>query len=204
MQIGILLFDRVEELDFVGPYEILGAAEDRRPDEIQVRTYAFDQLEVTCNKRLKVIAHALCADAPQLDVLLVPGGNGSRAVAENPEMVEWVKKQAAGAKWTTSVCTGARILQAAGLIDGKRITTFHDAIPELRNAGRAAEVMDDVRFVQDGALVTSAGVSAGIDMTLWLLGQLTSPAFAREVQAYVEYFPSPPYSAEVTEAASRR
>lgn len=201
MQIGILLFDKVEELDFVGPYEILGAAEDRRPEEIQVKTYAFDRLEVTCNKRLKVLAHALCADAPQLDVLLVPGGNGSRAVADNSEIVAWVQKQAAGAQWVTSVCTGARILQAAGLIDGKRVTTFHDAIQDLRDAGRAAEVLDNVRYVQDGNLVTSAGVSAGIDMTLWLLGQLTSPAFAREVQAYVEYFPSPPYSAEVNYAA---
>ncbi len=201
MQIGILLFDRVEELDFVGPYEILAAAEDRRPEEIQVKTYAFDQLEVSCNKRLKVLAHDWCADAPQLDVLLVPGGNGSRAAAENPEVISWVQKQAAGAKWVTSVCTGARILQAAGLIDGKRVTTFHDAIQDLRDAGRAAEVLDNVRYVQDGNLVTSAGVSAGIDMTLWLLGQMTSPDFAREVQAYVEYFPSPPYSAEVTQAA---
>ncbi len=201
MMIGILLFDRVEELDFAGPYEILGAAEDRRPNEIQVRTYAFGQLDVTCNKRLRVLAHALCEDAPQLDVLLVPGGNGSRAVAENPDMVSWVRDQAAGAQWITSVCTGARILEAAGLLDGKRITTFHEAIPELRDSGRAAEVLDDVRFVQDGNVITSAGVSAGIDMTLWLLGQLTSPAFAREVQAYVEYFPSPPYSAETVQAA---
>ena len=201
MQIGILLFNKVEELDFAGPYEILAAAEDRRPEEIQVKTYAFDQLEVICNKRLKVSAHALCEDAPQLDVLLVPGGNGSRAVAENPEMIAWVRKQAKGAKWVTSVCTGARVLEAAGLVDGKRITTFHEAIPELRDSGRAAEVLDNVRFVQDGSLITSAGVSAGIDMTLWLLGQLTSPAFAREVQAYVEYYPAPPYTAETIQAA---
>ena len=201
MEIGILLFDRVEELDCMGPYEILGAAEDRRPEDIKVKTYAMDGLEITCNKRMKLVAHALCADAPQLDVLLVPGGNGSRAASENPALIEWIQRQAKGAKWVTSVCTGARILQAAGLIDGKRITTFHDAIPELRAAGRASEVLDDVRYVQDGNLVTSAGVSAGIDMTLWLLGQLTSPAFAREVQAYVEYFPSPPYSAEVGHAS---
>lgn len=201
MEIGILLFDRVEELDCIGPYEILGAAEDRRPEDIKVKTYALDRLEITCNKRMKLVAHALCADAPQLDVLLVPGGNGSRAASENPALIDWIQRQAKGAKWVTSVCTGARILQAAGLIDGKRITTFHDAIPELRAAGRASEVLDDVRYVQDGNLVTSAGVSAGIDMTLWLLGQLTSPAFAREVQAYVEYFPSPPYSAEVSHAS---
>ncbi len=143
IQIGILLFDRVEELDFAGPYEVLAAAQDSRPDDIEVRTYALDSLEITCNKRLKVTAHARAAEAPQLDVLLVPGGNGSRAAAEDPKLIDWVRTQALGCQW-----------------------------------------------------VTSAGVSAGIDMSFWLLGQLTSPAFAREVQAKIEYFPAPPYTAE--------
>ena len=196
IQIGILLFDRVEELDFVGPYEVLAAAQDVRPDDIEVRTYALDTLEVTCNKRLKVTAHARAADSPQLDVLLVPGGNGSREAAKDPRVIDWVQTQARGCRWVTSVCTGARVLEAAGLVDGKRITTYHDAIDELRRSGRAAEVMAGVRYVRDGNLVTSAGVSAGIDMALWLLGQLASPAFAREVQAKIEYFPAPPYTAE--------
>lgn len=194
--IGILLFDRVEELDFVGPYEVLAKAEDLRPNEIAVRNYAFDRLEVTGNKRLEVRAHGLCADAPQLDVLLVPGGNGSRAVAADPRLIDWVQTQALGCRWVTSVCTGARVLAAAGLLDGKRITTYHGAIDELRDGGRAADVLAGVRYVRDGNVVTSAGVSAGIDMTLWLLGQLTTPAFAREVQADIEYFPAPPYAAE--------
>jgi transcriptional regulator GlxA family with amidase domain len=196
IQIGILLFDRVEELDFAGPYEVLAAAQDSRPDDIEVRTYALDGLEITCNKRLKVTAHARAAEAPQLDVLLVPGGNGSRAAAEDSKLIDWVRTQALGCQWVTSVCTGARILEAAGLVDGKRITTYHEAIDELRRSGRAAEVMAGVRYVRDGNLVTSAGVSAGIDMSFWLLGQLTSPAFAREVQAKIEYFPAPPYTAE--------
>lgn len=196
IQIGILLFERVEELDFVGPYEVLAAAQDLRPEAIEVKTYALDGLAVTCNKRLTVTAHALAAEAPQLDVLLVPGGNGSRAAAEDPRAIDWLRTQALGCRWVTSVCTGARVLEAAGLVDGKRITTYHDAIEELRRSGRAAEVMAGVRYVRDGNLVTSAGVSAGIDMTLWLLGQLTTPAFAREVQAAIEYFPAPPYTAE--------
>lgn len=196
MHIGILLFDRVEELDFAGPYEVLAKAEDLRPGDIEVRTYALDVREVTGNKRLSVTAHGLCADAPQLDVLLVPGGDGSRAAAEDPRLIDWVQTQALGCRWVASVCTGARVLEAAGLLDGKRITTYHGAIDELRRAGRAAEVMEGVRYVRDGNLVTSAGVSAGIDMALWLLGQLTTPAFARQVQATVEYFPAPPYTAE--------
>jgi transcriptional regulator GlxA family with amidase domain len=194
--IGILLFDRVEELDFVGPYEVLATAEDLRPGEIAVRTYALDCLEVAGNKRLGFTAHERCAEAPQLDALLVPGGDGSRAAAEDPRLIDWVQTQAMGCRWVTSVCTGARVLAAAGLLDGKRVTTYHGAIDELRRAGRAAEVMAGVRYVRDGNVVTSAGVSAGIDMTLWLLGRLTSPAFARDVQAAIEYFPAPPYTAE--------
>jgi transcriptional regulator GlxA family with amidase domain len=129
-------------------------------------------------------------------VLLVPGGGGSRAAAAEPRLIDWVQTQALGCRWVTSVCTGARVLAAAGLLDGKRITTYHDAIDELRDGGRVADVLAGVRYVRDGNVVTSAGVSAGIDMTLWLLGQLTSPAFAREVQADIEYFPAPPYAAE--------
>ena len=197
IDIGILVFNRVEELDFIGPYEIFSAAQDNAPDLIDVKTYGFEKLDFVGNKRMQFTAHALCRDAPQLDVLIVPGGNGSVIAAKQSGLVNWVNLQATGCQWTTSVCTGARILQAAGLIDGKRITTFHGAIAEFRNAKRAREVLDDVRYVQDGSLVTSAGISAGIDMSLWLLGQITSPAFAREIQAYTEYFPAPPYTAQV-------
>ena len=197
--IGILLFERVEELDFIGPYEMLAAAQDRKPDVIDVKTYGLGRKDFTGNKRMKFIAHELCEDAPQLDILIVPGGTGSVIAAKQDDLIAWIKRQAASCQWVCSVCTGARILQEAGLVDGKRITTFHGAIEDLRCAGRAREVLDDVRYVRDGNLVTSAGVSAGIDMTLWLLGQITTPAFAREVQAYTEYFPAPPYAAETGE-----
>ncbi len=196
INIGILVFERVEELDFIGPYEMFAAAQDHSTDLLDVKTYGFEKLDFVGNKRMRFTAHAFCRDAPQLDVLIVPGGNGSVAAAQHTGRVNWVKLQAAGCQWTSSVCTGARILQAAGLIDGKRITTFHGAIQDFRDANRAREVLDDVRYVQDGSLVTSAGVSAGIDMSLWLLGQITSPAFAREIQAYTEYFPAPPYAAD--------
>lgn len=196
IQVGMLLFDRVEELDIVGPYEVFAAAQDLRPADLQVACYALDGLEVIGNKRLGLRAHGLCADAPQLDVLLIPGGDGTRPAAHSTRLIDWVSRQAAGCRWVTSVCTGARVLEAAGVIDGKRITTYHGALDELRRSGRAAEVLDGVRYVRDGNLVTSAGVSAGIDMALWLLGQVTSPAFARQVQAHIEYFPAPPYTAE--------
>jgi len=96
----------------------------------------------------------------------------------------------------TSVCTGAMLLTAAGPARGKRVTTYWAFVETLRQRGEAAAVLDDVRFVRDGNVVTSAGVSAGIDMALWLVGQLYDPAFARRVQKGMEYFPAPPYTAE--------
>lgn len=197
MEIGILLFDRVEELDFIGPYEIFAAAQDNRPDDINTATYAMHDGPVMGNKRMQFLPHETCPNAPQLDVLLVPGGNGSRKAALEPALVEWVSKQAAGCRWVTSVCTGTYILAAAGLLEGRRITSHYASLADQREKGHGAEILEDVRYVRDGNVVTSAGVSAGIDMSLWLLGQLTSPAFAREIQQYVEYFPAPPYAADV-------
>lgn len=197
MEIGILLFERVEELDFVGPYEIFAAAQDNRPDDINVMTFAMHDGPVKCNKRMRFLPHDTCARAPQLDVLLVPGGNGSRQAALDVDLVDWVRSQAAGCQWVTSVCTGTYILAAAGLLEGRRITSHYTSLEDQRQQGHAAEVLDNVRYVRDGNIVTSAGVSAGIDMSLWLLGQITTPAFARQIQQYVEYFPAPPYSAEV-------
>ena len=121
---------------------------------------------------------------------------------ENEPLLSWIAAQAEGCRWVTSVCTGARLLLAAGPARGKRITTYYGAVDELRAGGLAAEVLEGVRFVRDGKLVTSAGVSAGIDMSLWLLGQLFSPALAREVQQGIEYFPAPPYTAETEQPAA--
>ena len=195
--IGILLFDRVEELDAVGPWAVLAYAMEARDGDLRVTTIAEHHGTITCNKGLKLIPEHSFADAPALDVLLVPGGNGSRAAAQSETVLAWVRGVAEAASWVTSVCTGARVLLAAGPARGKRLTTYHDAIEELRHGGLAGEVLSGVRYVRDGNVVTSAGVSAGIDMSLWLLGELYSPAFARQVQQGIEYFPAPPYSAEV-------
>ena len=194
---GILLFDGVEELDAIGPWEVLRYAELATDADLQVLAIGEEAREFTCNKGLRVQAEVSIAEAPQLDVLLVPGGQGSRRQVENEKLLSWIAAQAEGCRWVTSVCTGARLLLAAGPARGKRITTYHAAIEELRAGGLAAEVLEGVRFVRDGKVVTSAGVSAGIDMSLWLLGQLYSPALAREVQQGIEYFPAPPYTAEI-------
>jgi len=126
----------------------------------------------------------------------VPGGMGTRPIFKDggPE-IDWIKKVAPNCTWITSVCTGALLLHRAGYLDGKRATTHWRSIDMLRDAGNT-EVLADVRFVRDGNVVTSAGVSAGIDMALWLVGEIYGSDFARFVQKGIEYFPAPPYTAE--------
>ena len=116
---------------------------------------------------------------------------------ENEAMLSWIADIARTCQWVTSVCTGSLLLGAAGPARGKRVTTHWSAIELVRERKEVAEVLENVRYVRDGNVVTSAGVSAGIDMALWVLGQMTSPAFARQVQHAMEYNPAPPYAAEV-------
>ena len=200
--LGLLLFDGVEELDAIGPWEVLRYAELNTAADLRVLSLAETAGEIACAKGLRVRAEQSIAEAPQLDVLLVPGGQGTRREVGNERLLSWIAAQAEGCRWVTSVCTGARLLLAAGPARGKRITTYYAAIEELRAGGLAAEVLEGVRFVRDGQLVTAAGVSAGIDMSLWLLGQLFTPALAREVQQRIEYFPAPPYTAETGQPAA--
>jgi transcriptional regulator GlxA family with amidase domain len=128
-------------------------------------------------------------------VLLVPGGQGTRREVSNPNVIEWVRKVGERCQWVTSVCTGALLLHEAGFAKGKRVTTHWAFVEQLRARGDVT-VLDGPRYVRDGNLVTAAGVSAGIDMALWLVGQLHSPEVARRVQRYIQYDPSPPYAAE--------
>jgi transcriptional regulator GlxA family with amidase domain len=133
--------------------------------------------------------------APPLDVVLVPGGQGTRREVDNPVVIDWLRKTAETCRFVTSVCTGALLLHEAGPARGKRVTTHWGFVSQLRDRGDVT-VLENVRYVRDGNLVTAAGVSAGIDMALWLVGQLHDPGFARRVQHYIEYDPAPPYSAE--------
>ncbi len=149
-----------------------------------------------CAKGLRVIPDHGFDDAPKLDVVLVPGGQGTRREVSNPVLIDWLRKAGAQCTWVTSVCTGALLLHEAGFAKGKRVTTHFAFVEQLRKRGDI-EVLERVRYVRDGNLVTSAGVSAGIDMALWLVGQIHGVALARQVQHYIEYDPAPPYAAEV-------
>ena len=204
--IGILLFDDVEELDFAGPWEVFTAAlRLERAERSQrggaehgagsVVTIAEHQRPVRCAKGLQVLPDHRFDDAPRLDVVVVPGGQGTRREVDNPVLIEWLRKTAQDCRFVTSVCTGALLLHEAGPARGRRVTTHWAFVPKLRERGNVT-VLEKVRYVRDGNLVTAAGVSAGIDMALWLVGQLHDPDFARRVQRDIEYDPAPPYAAE--------
>ena len=195
MTTGIILFDDAEELDFAGPWEVMTVAAMLK-GEGGVVTIAEHDRPVRCAKGMRVLPDHDFADAPPLDVVLVPGGIGTRREEENPAMLEYLRRTGGAAQWITSVCTGSALLAASGLARGKRVTSHWSYLETLRGRGDVT-VLEQRRYVRDGNVVTSAGVSAGIDMSLWLLGQTDGPDFARTVQRWIEYDPAPPYAAEV-------
>ncbi|HEY4113858.1 MAG TPA: DJ-1/PfpI family protein [Rhizomicrobium sp.] len=201
-RIGILIFDDAEELDFVGPWEVftminevLARQGEERPNDVKLIAERADP--VRCAKGMGVLPDSTTAQCEALDVLLIPGGMGTRREVKNEALLAWIAAVSARCQWITSVCTGALLLTAAGPAKGKRVTTHWGFIEQLRARGEAAEVLEHVRYVRDGNVVTAAGVSAGIDMALWLTGQLHDAATARLVQHAMEYDPAPPYAAEV-------
>ncbi len=195
-RIGLLLFEDAEELDFVGPWEVFTMAA-KGCDDISVVTLAERAGPLRCAKGLRVLPDHTLADAPALDVVLVPGGQGTRREVENPVVLDWLRQVAPRLSWITSVCTGSLVLCGAGLALGRRVTTHWAFVESLRKRFPDVEVLDRVRYVRDGRLCTAAGVSAGIDMALWLTGQLWGVDRARETQRMMEYDPAPPYTAEV-------
>lgn len=193
---GILLFEDAEELDFVGPWEVLKIAARLGGGDERVVTIAERDRPLRCAQGLRVLPDHSFENAPRLDIVLVPGGIGTRTEVENPRLIEWLRKTGERCRFVTSVCTGALLLHEAGFARGKRVTTHFNFVPKLRERGEVT-VLEHVRYVRDGNLVTAAGVSAGIDMTLWLIGQIHGADFARQVQRWIEYDPAPPYAAEV-------
>ena len=202
INIGILIYNDAEELDFVGPYEVFTMintvrAHQGQADAVNVLLISEDGNDITGKKGMRVGAHAAMADIETLEIVCVPGGMGSRAQIENKPVLAWLSRITETCDWITSVCTGSFILAKAGLTKGRRISTFWGAFEEFERLGLEGNLVPKVRFVRDGNLVTSAGVSAGIDMALWITGQLFTPDFARQVQRGMQYDPAPPYSAEV-------
>jgi transcriptional regulator GlxA family with amidase domain len=192
---GLLVFDGAEELDFAGPWEVFTTSSMLRDEADSVFLVAERPEPVRCAKGLRVLPDFTLADHPAVDVLLVPGGQGTRREVSNPVVTDWIRATSATAAWTTSVCTGALLLHGAGPARGRRVAT-HYAFEDTLQARGDITVVRDARYVVDGQLVTSQGVSAGIDMALWLVGRLHGRDHARTVRRYIQYEPAPPYLAD--------
>lgn len=192
---GLLIFDGVEELDFVGPWEVFTASSMLRDQADTAVLVAERPDPVSCGKGMRVLPDHTLGDCPPLDVLLVPGGRGTRREVDNAGLTEWIGRTAARADWVTSVCTGSLLLHEAGPARGRRVATHHGFEDELQARGDIT-VVRDARYVVDGNLVTSQGVSAGIDMALWLIGRLHGRDHARAARRYIQYEPAPPYLAD--------
>jgi transcriptional regulator GlxA family with amidase domain len=191
--IGIALFDGAEELDWAGPWEVLAAWAEQWPDDgVRVLTLARADGVVTCAKGLRVLPDETWETAPPLDVLVYPGGRGTRTELKDDAVLDWVRGLAGRGTLVASVCTGSLVLAAAGLLDGKPATTHWQSLELLPTLGSDIEVRPDDRFVDNGMIVTAAGVSAGIDMALHLVARLHSTERAREVRRYIQYDPEPP------------
>lgn len=191
--IGILLFDGVEELDAVGPWEVLAYwTEHHADDGWAVTVLSPDGRPVTAAKGLVLGSHTSITDAPPLQVLIHPGGRGTRGLMADPDHLAWVRRQRAQVPLMASVCTGSLVYAAAGLLAGRPATTHWSALDELRAADPTVQVREHDRWVDDGDLITSAGVSAGIDMALHLVDRLAGTARARQVRRGIQYDPAPP------------
>ena len=186
--VGILVFEDVEVLDFCGPFEVFSVTGRQiAPGSFNVFTVANVPGVVLARNGLSVNAQYTLADAPPIDLLLIPGGQGTRPLMHDASLVEWIGQRAATAELVLSVCTGALLLAKAGLLAGLSATTHHGAIGLLREVAPGTTIRDDVRYVDNGRVITSAGVAAGIDMSFHvvdrLLGRETSTAAAK----YIEY-----------------
>jgi transcriptional regulator GlxA family with amidase domain len=185
-QIAILLFEDFDVMDVSGPYEVL-----RWLPNSSVSFVATQRGPVTSEGNgLALVADHAISELPRPDVVIVPGGAGELQARDNSEICDWLRAAQAAGAWTVSVCTGALLLGAAGLLRGKRATTYWMAMDELAQFGATPTA---ARYVFDGKLVTSAGVSAGIDMALALAAELRSVEVAEAIQLGIEYDPKPPF-----------
>ena len=195
MRIAILIFDGLTALDAVGPYEVLS----RLPGG-ELRFVAKQPgPKRTDTGALGVQADVALTELPDPEVVLVPGGPGNRPLMRDPEVLDWLRVAHESSTWTTSVCTGALVLGAAGILDGKRATTHWAFLDRLSELG--AEPVTE-RVVEDGKVITAAGVSAGIDMALTLAARIAGDEVAQAIQLGIEYDPQPPFDAGSPSKAS--
>lgn len=186
--IAIVLFDDVEVLDFAGPFEVFSVAATRS-SEPALRVYTVAETVRTIRARggLQVVPEYSLAECPPPDIVVVPGGFGTRREMHNPVLLDWLREQAAHVELMTSVCTGSLVLGSAGLLDGLTATTHHAEYDLLEKTSPAITVVRGVRYVDNGAIITSAGVQAGMDMALHVVARLLGEDVARATAENIEY-----------------
>jgi transcriptional regulator GlxA family with amidase domain len=195
MDVVIPIFDGLTALDAIGPYEVLS-----RLDRTRVHFLALEPgPKRTENEMLALTADRALDDLPAPEVIVVPGGFGTRALMKDERMLAWVRSAHETSRWTTSVCTGALVLGAAGILDGLEATTHWAQMDQL---GRLGAVPVERRVVEQGKVITAAGVSSGIDMALTLAARIAGEDMARAIQLAIEYDPEPPFDSGSTKKAA--
>ena len=192
-RIGLVCFDGMEELDLVGPWEVLRMWQLSWPEDgADVFTLSLDGETVTCAKGMRIVTERPMADADPMDVIVYPGGRGTRSHLGDERIRAWLRSLSAGGTLVTSVCTGSLVLADSGLLHNRPATTYWSELGTLTQLDPTIEPRPDDRFVDSGAVITAAGVSAGIDMALHLVARLSSKERAREVRRAIQYDPEPP------------
>lgn len=185
---AILIFDDVEVLDFAGPFEVFSVTNELNGYGIlNVYTVAREKAPVKARNGLSVNPDFGINDAPGPDLLIIPGGIGTRAVLGQHDVISWIRTSASNAEKVMSVCTGSLLLAKAGLLEGARATTHHEVFEELAALAPDTEIVRNERFVDNGQVVTSGGISAGIDMSLYVIELIYGKDAARKTAAYMEY-----------------
>jgi transcriptional regulator GlxA family with amidase domain len=186
--IAIFLFDDVEVLDFAGPFEVFAVTDELRGyDTFNVFTFAENIGTIRARNGLKVVPHFARENCPAPHILVVPGGAGTRPLLHKPALLEWLRLKSRHAELTMSVCTGALVLAKAGLLEGLRATTHHECFNLLRETAPDIEVVETERFIDNGRILTAAGISAGIDGSLHVVERLLGREAAENTARYMEY-----------------
>jgi len=186
--VAILLFDEVEVLDFAGPFEVFAVTDELSGGKLfNVCTVAESPGTVRARNGLKIVPDFTLESAPAPQILIIPGGAGTRPLLRKPSVLEWIRRRAAKAEHTASVCTGSLVLAKAGLLEGLRATTHYENFAELAGLVPAEAIDETVRFTDNGQVLTAAGISAGIDLSLHLVARLHGEAVAAQTARYMEY-----------------
>ena len=186
--VAILLFDDVEVLDFAGPFEVFTVTDELNNHTIfNVFTVAETYNAIKPRNGLSVNPDYALSDCPMPDVLIVPGGYGTRQVLEKRDIIEWIQLVSKEAELVLSVCTGSLVLAKAGILEGLQATTHHQVLDTLASLAPNTKIINDKRYVDNGSIVTAAGISAGIDMCFYIIEKLLGSEYAEETATYMEY-----------------